>query len=197
MGVVGCLTISCAATGLSVELKFKDKTAVEGQLLRHTGPRRHTLAQVSGFWSGQIHVRISSKHSHEPAQEGKPRLLQNCKVMQRNAMPQWCVTSITLSRLHRHCMSITEKRNKRMQRPAPTQHMHCIGLLFDCEECGGAVVGRINLREAEPMQMAGLWSCIYDAMHCNQEISSILSPAANSKVAYLIAVAVAVPESEF
>lgn len=71
----------------------------------------------------------------------------------------------------------------------PTQYMHCIGLLFDCEECGGAVAGCINLREAEPMQMAGLWSCIYDAMHCNQEIRSILSPVDSSKVALLSAVA--------
>ena len=91
----GCLTISCAATGLSVELKFKDKTAVEGRLLRHTGPCRYTVAQVSGSWSGQIHVRSQSKHSHEPAQEGKPTLPHNCNLMQRAAMPQWCVTSIT------------------------------------------------------------------------------------------------------
>lgn len=67
--------------------------------------------------------------------------------------------------------------------------MRCVGLLFDCEEYGGAVTGRIDLREAEPMQMAGLWSCIYNAMHCNQHISSILSPTVTSKVALLTAVA--------
>lgn len=56
------------------------------------------------------------------------------------------------------------------------------GLLFDCEEHGGPVAGNINLRAAEPMHMAALWSCIYDAMYCNKEISSILNPKAGAKV---------------
>lgn len=72
-----------------------------------------------------------------------------------------------------------------LRRQVPTRHMPCVGLLFDCDEHGGAVAGRINLREAEPMQMAGLWSCIYDAMHCNREISSILTPIGSSKVSLL------------
>ncbi|KAL3139726.1 hypothetical protein ABBQ38_004031 [Trebouxia sp. C0009 RCD-2024] len=122
--LAGCLSISCAATGLSLVLKFKDKKAVEGQLLQHTGPRRHPLARVWGFWSGQIQVHSPPTRLHEPAQEG---------------------------------------------------------LLFDCEEHGGSVAGSINLRAAEPMHMAALWSCIYDAMSCNKEISSILNPKAGAK----------------
>lgn len=45
----------------------------------------------------------------------------------------------------------------------------------------------INVREAEPMQMAGLWSCIYDVMHCNREVSSMLNPISSSKVSFLTA----------
>lgn len=60
--------------------------------------------------------------------------------------------------------------------------MRYAGLLFDCEEHGGSVAGSINLRAAEPMHMAALWSCIYDAMSCNKEISSILNPKAGAKV---------------
>ena len=89
MGDAGCLTISCAATGFSLELKFKDETAVEGQLFRHTGSRRHTVALVSGFWSTQIHVHSPSRHSHQPAREGEPAQLQNDDLMQRNAIPQY------------------------------------------------------------------------------------------------------------
>ena len=83
------------------------------------------------------------------------------------------------------CLSAAGHRrnaNKLLQRQVRTPHMPCAGLLFDCDEHGGAVAGHINLREAEPMQMAGLWSCIYDAMHCNREISSILNLTGNSKV---------------
>ena len=180
------MNISCAATGLSLELKFKDKTVVVGQLLRHIGPRGHPVAHVSGSWSGQIHVRSPSKHSREPAQEGKPTLLPNSNVIQLHTIPQWCVTSIP-SRLQERCRQ--KSKTKVCKGRRQTQHMYCIGLLFDCEECGGAVAGCINLRKAEPMQMAGLWSCIYDAMHCNQEISRTLSPIPSSKVALLTAAA--------
>ena len=72
-----------------------------------------------------------------------------------------------------------------VRQPNSAKHktgMSHAGMVFDCDEHGGPVAGGINLMEAEPMQMAGLWSCIYDAMYCNTEISRILDPNAGGKV---------------
>ena len=69
---VGCLTISCAITSLSVVLKFKDNKVVDGQLLRQSGSRRLPLAQISGLWSEQLHVHSLPKQSSQAALEGQP-----------------------------------------------------------------------------------------------------------------------------
>ncbi|DBB07867.1 TPA: hypothetical protein ACH3X3_009267 [Trebouxia sp. C0006] len=49
------------------------------------------------------------------------------------------------------------------------------GLLFDCQEYGGPIMRHIDPHSPGPMQLAGLWSCLYYAMHCSQDVSAVLN----------------------
>ncbi|DBA67312.1 TPA: hypothetical protein ACH3X2_001612 [Trebouxia sp. C0005] len=49
------------------------------------------------------------------------------------------------------------------------------GLLFDCHEYGGPIMRHINPQSPGPMQLAGLWSCLYYAMHCSQTVRDVLN----------------------
>ncbi len=47
------------------------------------------------------------------------------------------------------------------------------GVLFDCHEYGGAISSQVNLQQLGGMQLAGLWSCIYDAMRYSKDVNTV------------------------
>ena len=49
------------------------------------------------------------------------------------------------------------------------------GVLFDCHEYGGPIARQVDLQSPEPMQLAGLWSCVHAALRCSSEVSSALN----------------------
>ena len=71
--------MTCAATGLSLALKFKDKRVVEGQLARLAGSRRIPVAQLSGCWSEQVHVHSLPQQAHQAALQGEPAPVRHCE----------------------------------------------------------------------------------------------------------------------
>ena len=70
----GALTIACAASNLRLTLSFKTNCAVEGQITKQPGNKRSVLADITGLWSDQVHVRCPAHHPNHPDLEGETQI---------------------------------------------------------------------------------------------------------------------------